>query len=85
MDDMNYKIDIFSFFDDRKMWEDVYNQSDCKGDCDLDGFEFPTSFVSIDFENLYPQRVSACSVGSVGQSRSIKLGSYYCEPYSFLR
>ena len=32
---------------------------------DLDNFVFPSSFVSFDFENLYPQRVTACSVGMV--------------------
>lgn len=32
---------------------------------DLDSFEIPESFVSFDFENLFPQRVSACSVGMV--------------------
>ena len=32
---------------------------------DLDNFEFPSSFVSFDFENLFPQRVTACSVGMV--------------------
>ena len=32
---------------------------------DLDNVEFPDSFVSFDFENLFPQRVTACSVGMV--------------------
>ena len=82
---MNDKIELFSFFDERKIWDEVYNHTDCEEFRNYDSFDFPTSFVSIDFETLYAQRVSACSVGSVGQSRSIKLGSYYCEPYSFLR
>ena len=72
MDDMNDKIDIFSFFDDRKMWEDIYNQSDCEEFRNYDSFDFPTSFVSIDFETLYAQRVSACSVGMVKYIDGIK-------------
>ena len=39
---------------------------------DLDRFEFPTSFVSIDFETLYAQRVSACSVGLVKYKNGLK-------------
>lgn len=31
----------------------------------VDGINLPKSFVGIDFETLYPQRVSACSVGMV--------------------
>jgi DNA polymerase-3 subunit epsilon len=31
----------------------------------IEGFNLPKSFVGIDFETLYPQRVSACSVGMV--------------------
>ena len=39
---------------------------------DLDNFEFPSSFVSFDFENLYPQRVTACSVGMVKYVNGVK-------------
>lgn len=39
---------------------------------DLDNFVFPSSFVSFDFENLYPQRVTACSVGMVKYINGIK-------------
>lgn len=80
---MNDKIDLFSFFDERKIWEEVYCQRDCDGcECELDSFEFPTSFVSIDFENLYPQRVSACSVGMVKYIDGIKQEKTF---YSLIR
>ena len=57
--------------DDYEMCSDYsdYNKIPCEPykqrRYNLDGFEFPTSFVSFDFENLFPQRVSACSVGMV--------------------
>ena len=44
---------------------------------DLDCFDFPTSFVSFDFENLYPQRVTACSVGMVKYKNGIIVDKYY--------
>jgi len=44
---------------------------------DLDKLEFPTSFVSFDFENLYPQRVTACSVGMVKYKNGIIVDKYY--------
>jgi len=44
---------------------------------DLDNFEFPTSFVSFDFENLFPQRVSACSVGMVKYKNGVIVDKYY--------
>ena len=80
---MNEKIDLFSFFDERKLWEEIYGQRDCE-DCkyDLDSFEFPTSFVSIDFETLYAQRVSACSVGMVKYIDGIKQEKTF---YSLIR
>lgn len=37
----------------------------------------PTSFVSIDFETLYPQRVSACSVGMVKYENGVIVDRYY--------
>ena len=39
--------------------------------------EMPSSFVSIDFETLYSQRVSACSVGMVKYRDGKKDGQYY--------
>lgn len=39
--------------------------------------DFPQSFVSIDFETLYSQRVSACSVGMVKFVDGKKTDSYY--------
>lgn len=85
--------DYWSSLEDEMMaWEDVYNLSsqedyemcsDYTSESleqrryDLDRFEFPTSFVSIDFENLYPQRVSACSVGMVKYKDGEIVDKYY--------
>ena len=44
---------------------------------DLDNFEFPSSFVSFDFENLFPQRVTACSVGMVKYKNGKIVDKYY--------
>lgn len=44
---------------------------------DLDNIEFPTTFVSIDFENLFPQRVTACSVGMVKYKDGEIVDRYY--------
>ena len=44
---------------------------------DLDKLEFPTSFVSFDFENLFPQRVTACSVGMVKYKNGVIVDTYY--------
>lgn len=49
---------------------------------DLDNFEFPSSYVSFDFENLYPQRVSACSVGMVKYINGVKQEDTF---YSLIR
>lgn len=43
----------------------------------IDNFEFPTSFVSFDFENLFPQRVTACSVGMVKYKNGAIVDKYY--------
>ena len=40
-------------------------------------YNFPSSFVSFDFEHLYPQRVSACSVGMVKYKNGIIVDKYY--------
>ena len=39
--------------------------------------EIPSSFVSIDFETLYSQRVSACSIGMVKYCDGKKVAQYY--------
>ena len=39
--------------------------------------ELPTDFVCIDFETLYPQRVSACSIGMVKFRNGKKVDQYY--------
>ena len=79
---MNDKIDHFSFFDERKIWDEVYNHTDCEEFRNYDSFDFPTSFVSIDFETLYAQRVSACSVGMVKYIDGIKQENTF---YSLIR
>lgn len=48
--------------------------------------ELPTSFVAIDFETLYPQRVSACSVGMVKYRDGEIVDRYYTlirPPYDY--
>ena len=85
--------DYWSSFEDEMMaWEEVYNLSDCEdyAGCsdysqgnyrprryDLDNFVFPKSFVSFDFENLFPQRVSACSVGMVKYMNGEIVDNFY--------
>jgi DNA polymerase-3 subunit epsilon len=44
---------------------------------DLDNYDFPLSFVSFDFENLFPQRVTACSVGMVKYKNGKIVDHYY--------
>lgn len=44
---------------------------------DLNSFVFPSSFVSFDFENLFPQRVTACSVGMVKFKNGVIVDTYY--------
>ena len=44
---------------------------------DLNSFVFPSSFVSFDFENLFPQRVTACSVGMVKYRNGIIVDTFY--------
>ncbi len=48
--------------------------------------DLPKSFVAIDFETLYPQRVSACSVGMVKYIDGIIVDRYYtliCPPFKY--
>ncbi len=81
-----------SFEDELTTWKDVYNLSNqedyemCSDYAsenihsrkyDLDSFDFLHSFVSIDFENLFPQRVSACSVGMVKYINGEITDKYY--------
>ena len=79
--------------DEKMVWEEVYNLSDydlcsdyneynkspfgVKWSVDLETFGFPTSFVSFDFENLFPQRVTACSVGMVKYRNGIIVDTFY--------
>ena len=43
----------------------------------FEGFEFPKSFVSIDFETLYSQKYSVCSVGMVKYNNNHIVDRYY--------
>lgn len=87
-DNTKKPIEFFSPYEDEKMvWEEVYNRSDyneynkspfgVKWSVDLETFDFPTSFVSFDFENLFPQRVTACSVGMVKYRNGIIVDTFY--------
>lgn len=45
--------------------------------CDIDAIVLPKSFVGIDFETLYSQRVSACSIGMVKYIDGVIVDRYY--------
>ena len=90
---MKQNSDYWSSFEDEMMaWEEVYHLSGYEDyemcsdysheiskskKYDLANIEFPTSFVSFDFENLFPQRVSACSVGMVKYKDGEIVDKYY--------
>lgn len=92
-DYMKQGSDYWSSFEDEMMaWEEVYHLSSYEDyemcsdysheiskpkKYDLANIEFPTSFVSFDFENLFPQRVSACSVGMVKYKNGEIVNKYY--------
>lgn len=70
-----YGLEDFEDYDSCSDYEDYdYTQNKTRKNriYDLDYFEFPSSFVSFDFENLYPQRVTACSVGMVKYINGVK-------------
>lgn len=73
--------DIYNFsdWDDYELCSDYvgYNNRPLQSKYDLDSFVFPDSFVSFDFENLFPQRVTACSVGMVKYKNGIIVDSFY--------
>lgn len=54
-----------------------YGNSDIQINKALQKVEIPSSFVSIDFETLYSQRVSACSIGMVKYHDGKKVDQYY--------
>ena len=54
-----------------------YGNSDIQINKALQKVEIPSSFVSIDFETLYSQRVSACSIGMVKYRDGKKVDQYY--------
>ena len=68
-----------SDWDDFQLCSDYadFNNRSLQGKYDLDSFDFPTSFVSFDFENLFPQRVTACSVGMVKYKNGVIVDKYY--------
>lgn len=54
-----------------------YDNSDIQTNKGSKKVEIPSSFVSIDFETLYSQRVSACSIGMVKYRDGKKVDQYY--------
>lgn len=54
-----------------------YDNSDIQTNKASKKVEIPSSFVSIDFETLYSQRVSACSIGMVKYRDGKKVDQYY--------
>ncbi len=75
-----YGLEDFEEYDSCSDYEDYdYSQNELRKNriYDLDEFVFPTSFVSFDFENLFPQRVTACSVGMVKYKNGEKVDQYY--------
>lgn len=54
-----------------------YSNSDIQINKASQKVEIPSSFVSIDFETLYSQRVSACSIGMVKYRDGKKVDQYY--------
>ena len=67
-----YGLEDFENCSDYEDIDYAQNKTRKNGIYDLDNFEFPSSFVSFDFENLYPQRVTACSVGMVKYINGVK-------------
>ena len=80
-----YGFEDYDYYNSCSDYEDFdYNQNKMRKNrmSDLDSFEFPSSFVSFDFENLYPQRVTACSVGMVKYINGVKQEKTF---YSLIR
>ena len=67
-----YGLEDYDSCSDYEDYDYSQNESRKQRIFDLDKLEFPTSFVSFDFENLYPQRVTACSVGMVKYLNGVK-------------
>lgn len=73
-----YGPEEYEEYDSCSEYEDYdYIQNECRKKLDLDNFVFPSSFVSFDFENLFPQRVTACSVGMVKYKNGVIVDQYY--------
>lgn len=73
----NLSDDDCGMLTDYEGWIDSPFEAKISDNFDLDNFEFPTSFVSFDFENLFPQRVTACSVGMVKYNNGVIVDTYY--------
>lgn len=67
----------FNSCSDYEDYDYAQNETRQKRISDLDNFDFPSSFISFDFENLYPQRVTACSVGMVKYKNGEIVDHYY--------
>ena len=75
-----YGLEDYEDYDSCSDYEDndyTWNETRKNRIYDLDNFDFPLSFVSFDFENLFPQRVSACSVGMVKYKNGEIVDHYY--------
>ena len=75
-----YYLTEYEDYDSCSDYEDydyTLNETRKKRILDLDNLEFPSSFVSFDFENLFPQRVTACSVGMVKYKNGEKVDQFY--------
>ena len=88
-DKRNFSIVNSPIEEEREEWEEIYGLEDYEDynytqnetrkhtTYDLENFVFPLSFVSFDFENLFPQRVTACSVGMVKYKNGEIVDKYY--------
>lgn len=57
--------------------QEQFGYSNLQVDMQPKKVDIPSSFISIDFETLYSQRVSACSIGMVKYRDGKKVGQYY--------
>lgn len=77
-----YGLEEYDSCSDYENYDYTQNETRKQRIIDLDNFDFPSSFVSFDFENLYPQRVTACSVGMVKYKNGVKQENTF---YSLIR
>ena len=75
-----YDLGDFDDYDDFSEYENydyIQNEKRQQKIFNLEHDDFPSSFISLDFENLYPQRVSACSVGMVKYKNGKIIDRFY--------